>query len=151
MCHKEQTAEKFYMTRNKVQVAGKSHQSIVSRLGIEGHEEEEANEESASVEDQIAENQEKSNEDTTPTKIEMSNDQLQDIELLFSEAISSNAKLSIGDVRKTMSESLSLMELAKDESGVRKVYNRIRYRQRGESSSTIGNIENTSREDVTEQ
>ena len=126
MCHKEQTAEKFYMTRNKVQVAGKSQRSIVSRLGIEGHEEEEANEESASVEDQLAENQEKSNEDTTPTKIEMSNDQLQDIELLFIEAISSNAKLSIGDVRKTMSESLSLMELAKDESGVQKVYNRVR-------------------------
>ena len=152
MCHKEQTAEKFYMTRNKVQVAGKSHRSIVNRLGIEGHEEEEANEESASVEEQLADNQEKSNEDTTtPRKIELSKDQLQDIDLLFSEQISSNAKLSIGDVRKTMLESLSLMQLAKDESGVRKVYNRVRYRQRGESASTIGTIEDTSREDVTEQ
>lgn len=47
------------------------------------------------------------------------------IDLLFSEAICTNAKISMKTVEDTMKESVSLVELIDDYASVKKVYDRV--------------------------
>lgn len=79
----------------------------------------------------------------------LSKEQLADIDLLFSESICTNAKISMKTVRDTMKESLSLFELVEDDASVKKVYNRVRYRKQQEGSK-MQKIEQVSRTKITE-
>lgn len=55
------------------------------------------------------------------------------IDLLFSEAICTNAKISMKTVEDTKKESVSLVELIDDYASVKKVYDRVRYWKQKES------------------
>lgn len=128
MCHLATTAEKYYMTRDKTKIAGKSHSTIVKNLEIEQHEEENQDPDKAvestnvgnfekSLDEQVPEEETNSKDADSANNIAFDTTQLQDIDLLFSEYITTNAKIAVNDVRKTMEESCSLLELTKDECG----------------------------------
>ena len=83
--------------------------------------------------------------DDSPEKLSrkstLSQEQLDDIEILFSAEITTNAKVIKEHVRQTMQESLLLMEFINDETVVKAVYDRVRYLQGKHASFSISQIE----------
>jgi len=71
----------------------------------------------------------------------LNKEQLDDIEILFSAEITTNAKVTQQLVRQTMRESLTLMESVDDETVVKAVYDRVRYLQGKHASFSISQIE----------
>ena len=76
----------------------------------------------------------------SPPKSGLTHDQLNDIELLFSEQINTNAPLSMTAVRNVMSKS-NLVTEVKDQEAVRRVYNRIKYLQKKHFQKGLDNVQ----------
>lgn len=73
-------------------------------------------------------------------KSTLNQEQLDDVEILFSAEITTNAKVTKQRVRQTMQESLSLMESVEDDAVVKAVYDRVRYLQGKHASFSISQI-----------
>ena len=71
----------------------------------------------------------------------LNQEQLDDVEILFSAKINTNAKVTKQRVRQTMQESFSLMESVDDKTVVKAVYDRVRYVQGKHASFGISKIE----------
>ena len=74
-------------------------------------------------------------------KSTLNQEQLDDVEILFSAEIKTNAKVNKQRVRQTMQESFSLMVSVDDETVVKAVYDRVRYLQGKHASFGISKIE----------
>ena len=73
-------------------------------------------------------------------KSTLNQEQLDDVEILFSAEITTNAKVAKQRVRQTMQESLSLIESVEGDAVVKAVYDRIRYLQGKPVSFSISQI-----------
>ena len=71
---------------------------------------------------------------------------MDDIDLLFADEITTNAKVTFADVRNTMKESLRLVVLANENKMVRKVYNRIKYLQSAQTPETLLSLQQENEE-----
>ena len=105
---------------------------------VEEEEGQNEQEESEEVEES-AEHEEEQEEDQNQTSnnSSLSQEQLDDIDLLFSHEILSNAKLTFEEVRNTMKDSFELVTLLSRQRMVRKVYHRIKYLQSVHSQQSL--------------
>lgn len=140
MGHLEPTAHKYYMTQRKTKVAVESHKTIVKNLQIEEQEEEVKEPESVEPNKADPKSPDSENQDS-PNKIVFNDTELQDIDLIFSEHIATNAKLTHSEVKKVMSECFSLMVLSKNPVAVRKVADRVRYLQKRDALENLSRVE----------
>ena len=109
MTHRRTTAEDHYQILNRTKQAVKGHAAIAKNLGLQ--------------DTQATVFPEDSQDETvlSPSKSGLAEDQLEDIQLLFSEQISTNAPLSMTVVRNVMSESVNLVTEVKNQQVVRSV------------------------------
>lgn len=151
MCHRTATAEEFYMINNLTQEAARGHEVLNKKLGIadtvatcsNSKEADCGNEDSVPMCDVDSEpteaiqqnlaleadrGQEGEEKQMSPVH-KLSTSQLDDIDLLFSDIINTNAALSFTQVKNIMSESVNLVEHIHNTAIVKKVYNRVRYLQ----------------------
>lgn len=99
-------------------------------------EEEGQNEQEESEEvEESAEHEEDQNQ--TSNNSSLSQEQLDDIDLLFAHEIISNAKLTFEEVRNTMKDSFELVTLLSCQTMVKKVYHRIKYLQSVHSKQSL--------------
>lgn len=118
MCHSSRTAERFYMMNNLTDMAVRGHTTLQANIKLK---------------------------DTVPTCSEnqrsptrgMTNQQLDDIDLLFADIIKTNAPLSMCQTRNIMSDPLSFVTSVDDEGLVKKVMWRVKYLQRRDATPDI--------------
>lgn len=118
MTHRLTTAEEHYQILNRTKQAVKGHAAIAKNLGLQDTQPK------VFPEDSQAETV------LSLSKSGLAKDQLEDIDLLFSEQINTNAPLSMTVVRNVMSESIHLVTEVKDQEVVWRVYNRVKYLQK---------------------
>ena len=85
-------------------------------------------------------------EDTEGGRTGLTAEQIDQVDLLFSGEIQSNAKVSLPMVKKTMCESFQSMEHIQDQTTVNRVYDRIRYMQKKTYKKTLAAIETVTRD-----
>ena len=140
MTHNRTTAEQHYQFLKRTKQAVKGHDALAKKLGLQD-----------SVATNFPESPTKSPGKNTsleksPGKSFFSEDQLTDIDLLFSEQISTNAPITFVEVKNVMSESLNLISEVNDPAMVRKVYDRVRYLQRKNFQQGLEKVEDGSTE-----
>ena len=139
MTHNRTTAEQHYQILKRKKQAVKGHDALAKKLGLQD-----------SVATNFPESPTKSPEDKStspgksPGKSSFSEDQLTDIDLLFSRQISTNAPITFVEVKNVMSESLNLISEVNDPVMVRKVYDRVRYLQRKNFQKGLEEVEDGS-------
>ena len=128
MTHRRTTAEDHYQILNRTKQAVKGHAAIAKNLGLQ--------------DTQATVFPEDSQDETvlSPSKSGLAEDQLEDIDLLFSEQINTNAPLSMTVVRNVMSESVNLVTEVKSQEVVRRVYNRVKYLQKKQFEQGLNDI-----------
>ena len=122
MTHRRTTAEEHYQILNKTKQAVKGHAALAKKLGLK--------ETQATTLAEDVQAQTKSGEQESPTKKGLTEMQLNDIDILFSEQIATNAALTLTQVRNVMSESVNLLTELENQTMVKRVYNRVKYLQR---------------------
>ena len=106
MTHRRTTADEHYQILNRTKQTVKGHAAIAKNLGLQDTPP------TVFPEDFQAETV------LSPSKSGLTHNQLEDIELLFSEQINTNAPLSMTEVRNVMSESINLVTKVKDQQVV---------------------------------
>lgn len=127
MTHRRSTAEDHYRILKKTKQAVKGHTAIAKKLGLK---ESVATNFPEELEKDTGQCTEESTEVQSPSKTGLTTDQLTDIDLLSAEKITTNAALTMAEVRNVMSESCNLISDVQDYQMVRKVYNRVKYLQK---------------------
>ena len=103
MTHKRATAEEHYQILNKTKQAVVGHMALAKRLGLQ-----------ESVPTTVPDPKQQTDTRTSavpasPDKTGLNKDQLADIDLLFAQQISTNAAITMTEVRNVMSESFNLV------------------------------------------
>ena len=108
MTHKPSTAEKYYMIDKLNKAVERGAMALWKNLNLS---------------DTVA---------TPETDVQagLTEDQLEDIDLLFPDIIQTNGPLTMDTTRSRMSESMSLIEFVHDQKVVKKVYDRVVYPKR---------------------
>lgn len=127
MTHRRSTAEDHYRILKKTKQAVKGHTAIAKKLGLK---ESVATNFPEELEKDTGQCTEESTEVQSPSKTGLTTDQLTDIDLLSAEKITTNAALTMAEVRNVMSESCNLISDVQDYQMVRKVYNHVKYLQK---------------------
>ena len=125
MCHTGRTAETYYMINKLDQAAVEGHDVLAKNINLKDTMKTTLNQ--------------KDESDTDFTQ-----EQIDDIDLLFADYINKNAPLSIKETKNIMSESAQLIDSVDDEMKVKKVYFRVKYLQKREFK---GNLERITTED----
>lgn len=123
MCHSGRTAETYYMLQSLGDMAVKGHSVLAANIELTDIN--------------------KSNQ--TPTKDspktpKFTEEESDDIDLLFAHYINTNASLSLQQTRNVMSESVNLISFTDDGEMVKKVYFRVKHLQRKKFPSNIEKI-----------
>ena len=133
MTHRRETAEDHYQIPKKTQQAVIGHAAIAKRLGLK---------ESVPTnfpEDKKPEATQKEAE--SPCKSGLTEEQLDTIDLLFSQQIASNSALTMTEVKNFMSESAVFVLQVGDTKTVKRVYNRVRYLQKKNFEDRLSEVE----------
>ena len=128
MCHTSRTAEKHYMINKVSEAAVEGHRVLAENMGLK---ETEATVIPASK-SPVAENEDIEADDENEEALSQPNftdEQRDDIDLMFSHVIKTNGPLSMEQTRAFMSESLNLISFVNDPVMVTKVYKRVKYLQ----------------------
>ena len=154
MCHTSKTAESYYMIQNLSEVAAHGHEVLAKNLKLKEtvktqgkfspfkspKVENSGNKSNALVDEFLLdEEQQREQEHLSPSK-RLSEDQEDDIELLFSDIINTNAPLSLRQTKNIMSESINLANHINDLNMVKKVYYRVKYLQRREAPNIVASF-----------
>lgn len=123
MGHRRSTAERYYQILKKTQQAVQGAKVLQRQLGL--------GESVATGNNPPSYTDSNANEDPQehfplPSKGGLDSSMLEDIDLLFSDIISTNAPLTMTQTKNNMSESLQLITHVQDITMV-KVYNRVKY------------------------
>lgn len=119
MTHQRTTAEDHYQILNKTRQAVKGHAARAKKLGLKETE--------PTVFKEDSQSQEEPSEFQSPSKSGFTEDQLNDINILFAEKITTNAPLTMLEVRNIMLESINLVT---EQSLVKRVYKHVNYLQK---------------------
>ena len=138
MTHRRTTAEDHYQILLKTKQAVKGHAALTKKLGLK--------ESVATIfpEDSVEDtNQstEQSKKQLSPSKSGLNEQQLPDIDLLFAEQITTNASITMKEVKNGMAESCNLISYVHDSVMVRKVYNGIKYLQKKNFEEGLRNVD----------
>ena len=135
MTHRRATTEDHYQILKKTKQAVKGHTALAKKLGLK--------ESVATVfpEDSEEETKQSAEKLLSPSKSGLTKDQLTDIDLLFAEQITTNAALTMRDVRNGISESCNLVSDVQDSAMVQKVYNRVKYLQKKHFQEGLDDVE----------
>ena len=123
MCHSSRTAEKHYMIHNLSDMAAHGHTVLTANIKLKG-----------SMRTETTEIQ-------SPNKRLLSQKQLDDIDLLFSQIIRTNAPLTLNETRNIISDSLNFVEHVEDDNMVHKVYKRVKYLQGKPNPQALQSLE----------
>ena len=139
MTHRRTTAEDHYQILKKTKQAVKGHAALTKKLGLK--------ESVATIfpegsEEDTNQSTEQSKEQLSPSKSGLDEQQLMDIDLLFAEQITTNASITMREVRNGMAESCNLVSNVHDSVMVRKVHNRIKYLQKKNFDQGLRNVDN---------
>lgn len=138
MTHRRTTAEQHYQILKRTKQAVKGHDALAKKLGLQ---------DSVATnfpESPIKSPGKSSSPGKSPGKSSFSEDQLTDIDLLFSQQIATNAPITFVEVKNIMSESLNLISEVHDPAMVRKVYDRVRYLQKKNFQQGLDRVEDDS-------
>ena len=138
MTHRRSTAEEHYQILKKTKQAVKGHTALAKKLGLP---ESVATNFPEELEEDAKQCTEESTEVQSPRKKGLTEDQLADIDLLFAEKITTNAALTMTEVKNVMSESCNLMSDVHNYQMVRKVYNRVKYLQKKNFEQELEDVE----------
>ena len=142
MTHNRGTAEHHYAILKKTRQAVKGSATIARKLGL------------ADSKPTVLPSPEKSSSGPpsvapSPSKSGLTKDQLEDIDILFSEQITTNAQITFGEVKNGMSESIHMVEGVNDADMVGKVYRRVKYLQRKLLEENLARVPTADAEEVT--
>lgn len=129
MTHKRDTAAEHYQILKKTQQAAKGHGALARKLGIIDSVPTIFEEDSKTdgVKEEVVKQQPVQSK--SPCKKGLSENQLEDIDLLLSDIITTNAAFSMTQVKNLMSESVNLIEEVDNPDMVKRVYKRVKYLQ----------------------
>ena len=119
-CHSGRTADTYYMLQSLGDMAVKGHSVLTANIDF----------------------QDVANTKMSPrsSKADFTQEELDDIDLLFAEYVNTNAPLSLQQTRNVMSESINLTSKTTDELMVKKVYFRVKHLQRSRIPANIAKI-----------
>ena len=138
MTHRRTTAEDHYQILKKTKQAVKGHSALTKKLGLKESVATVFPEDSVKDTDQSTE---RSKEQLSPSKSRLTEQQLTDIDLLFAEQITTNASITMREVKNGMAESFNLISDVHDSFMVHKVYNRIKYLQKKNFDEGLRNVD----------
>ena len=127
MTHKASTAEKYYMVDRLNEAAERGAMVLRKNLNLK---------------DKVATPE-------TENTLGLSQQQLEDIDLLFSDIIQTNGPLTMDTTRNRMSDSMSLIEYVHDYKVVKKVYDRVVYLKRKDLPEKLAETEEEPSEEKT--
>ena len=148
MCHTSRTAEKHYMINKLSEAAVEGHRVLAENMGLK---ETEATVIPASK-SPVAENEDIGADDENEeasSKPNFTDEQRDDIDLMFSHVIQTNGPLSMEKTRAFMSESLNLISFVNDPVMVIKVYKRVKYLQKLQMEQGLESLEEVDRKSRT--
>lgn len=141
MTHRRTTAEEHYQILKKTKQAVKGHAALSKKLHL-----------ADSMPTRFSDDNDEDLGTTTlqsPFKTGLTESQLEDIDVLFAETISTHAALSFNEVKTFMSESSNLAALVDNRDTVKRVYNRVKYLQKKNFEKGLENVEDCSNNDDT--
>lgn len=122
MTHKRGTAEEHYQILKKTQQAAKRHGVLARKLGIKDSVPTIFEQDSKSDGGEEKEVEQKPMQSKSPCKRGFNKNELEDIDLLFSELITTKATFSMTQVKNLMSESVNLVEEVDNPDMVKRFY-----------------------------
>lgn len=110
MCHSSRTAENYYMIHDLGDVAVHGHTVLSQNIGLKDTIKTGTTETIKTNQPSQTENKPSSPQSRSSPSKGLSTEQLDDIDLLFSNVIATNAPFSVGDAKNGMSESINLVD-----------------------------------------
>ena len=128
MCHTSRTAEKHYMINKLSEAAVEGHRVLAENMGLKETEATviPASKSPVAENEDIEEDDENEEASRQPSFTDQQRD---DIDLMFSHVIKTNGPLSMEQTRAFMSESVNMVSFVNDPVMVTKVYKRVKYLQ----------------------
>ena len=141
MCPSSRTAENYYMKHDLGDVAVHGHTVLSQNIGLKDTIKTGTAETVKTNQPSKTENKPSSPQSHSSPSKGLSTEQLDDIDLLFSNVITTNAPFSAGDAKNGMSESINLVDFVEDHAMVMKVYKRVKYMQGKEYDFNLSNVD----------